>query len=150
MQPAVVSIQYNRTLFQFDTAKNCTGLKCGGWRRSIQVPQDHAWRAPRNGATQLLLKSAVFTSYCGNVWQTVAQLLHSCTFAGGAWGCLCIVLSGLQNFSEKYRPPRGQRSSPPKSGLKSCPAFKFTGGVSFDRKNRTFRQELDTVGDAAA
>ncbi len=37
-----------------------------------------------------------------------------------------------------------------KVGFKSCPAFNSTGGVLFDRQNRTFRQELDTVGDAAA
>jgi hypothetical protein len=35
-------------------------------------------------------------------------------------------------------------------GIKSCPAFKFAGGELFDRQNRTFRQEFDTVGDAAA
>jgi len=37
-----------------------------------------------------------------------------------------------------------------KVGFKSRPAFKFTGGVLFDRQNRTFRQEFDTEGDAAA
>ncbi len=37
-----------------------------------------------------------------------------------------------------------------KVGFKSCPAFNFAEGVLFDRENRTFRQELNTVGDAAA
>ncbi len=35
-------------------------------------------------------------------------------------------------------------------GIKNRPAFKFTVGILFDRQNRTFRQELDTLGDAAA
>ena len=36
------------------------------------------------------------------------------------------------------------------SSLDASPAFNFSGGVLFDRENRTFRQELNTVGDAAA
>ena len=36
------------------------------------------------------------------------------------------------------------------SSLDASPAFKFSGGVLFDRENRAFRQELHTVGDAAA
>ena len=37
-----------------------------------------------------------------------------------------------------------------KVGFKSCPASNFTGGTLFDRQDRAFSQELDTVGDAAA
>ncbi len=46
--------------------------------------------------------------------------------------------------------PRCMRITKSILGIKSCPASNFTGGELFDRQNRTFRQEFDTVGDAAA
>ncbi len=36
------------------------------------------------------------------------------------------------------------------SSLDASRAFNFSGGVLLDRENRTFRQEPNTVGDAAA
>ena len=54
--------------------------------------------------------------------------------------------SGKSRLSPLTTPNRMSEAS----SLDASPAFNFSGGVLFDRENRTFRQELNTVGDAAA